>query len=374
MLEYVDALHRALGIKSTWQFVLLIGLSAGVLATLGFGALAWIVDMRYKNSPEYKAEHQNPKMQAVTPQQAQTVTASQQTSPAPAQNQTRVLKNLTKQEDQGKKTAPSINGSDNFQNTGNITQKVAPCGIAIAGNKNIATVNCAPPSGTELAAFASGTAVQIVRRVGGVSDPIATGFWVNKRGYIATCLHLVRSEYGFSAEVPQPPLLGRILTVVAGTVTTDLVPIAADQEADIAIMHVIGSPFERSMHAFAFAQQLDDKGNPVGKPETSQEQYWIPAIAGDLANAGDEIVKIGFTRQDGLPVAYYKFGHISRMGVDETAKKKSYRVFTSFSDSQSTDCGAPIINNAKTVVGMLHEANGEAVPSQYIVDLLDASH
>lgn len=259
-------------------------------------------------------------------------------------------------------------GNDNFQNTGTITQTVAPCGLAIVGNKNVATVNCAPPSGTELAQFGSGTAVQIVRDANSSPVAIATGFWLNKNGYIATCLHSL-SGNPIAAQVPMPPLLGQTLTVASGTITTGLQLIISDSDSDIAILHVLSSPFERSMHGMAFAQKLDDKGHPVGDPETTKEQYWVPAVADTLAHDGDEVIRVGFIQQDAMPVANYQFGHIVRMGVDTTSTKKSYRIFTSFQYKDS-DCGAPIINNAKTVVGIMHGANGEGIPSTYIVELL----
>lgn len=53
-------------------------------------------------------------------------------------------------------------GNDNFQNARTITQTVAPCGVAQIGDKNVATVNCGPPSGKELAEFGAGTVVEIL--------------------------------------------------------------------------------------------------------------------------------------------------------------------------------------------------------------------
>ena len=61
MFEIVEKIHRALGIESTWAFVLVIALSFGCLATLGSGVVAWVVARAYKNSPEYKAAHPDPK-------------------------------------------------------------------------------------------------------------------------------------------------------------------------------------------------------------------------------------------------------------------------------------------------------------------------
>src|ERR1700693_4528884 len=65
MFDAVERIHRALGIESTWAFVLIIALGAALIFGLAGGALAWIVDIGYKHSPEYKAEHA-PKQQTVT--------------------------------------------------------------------------------------------------------------------------------------------------------------------------------------------------------------------------------------------------------------------------------------------------------------------
>jgi hypothetical protein len=267
--------------------------------------------------------------------------------------------------DKGKQGALAGNNSPNIS-------QIGPCNLAQTGDHNTATVNCGPPSGAELAKFSSGTSVQIVTRTLNQSPiAIATGFWLNKKGYIATCLHSLQGV-GISAQVPIPPLLGNALTVASGALTTGLQPIISDPKSDVAIMHVIGSPFERSMHVVAMAQGLDNNGQPLGAPEITQEQYWVPVLADVLAHDGDDIIEVSFIQDHAMPLARYDFGHIVRMGVNSTSSEDSYRIFTSFQYKDS-DCGAPVINNAKTVVGMMHGPNGEAIPSTYILNLLKKS-
>ena len=53
MWETIRAIHEALGIESTWAFVLIV---ACVFAFLS-GSAAWIVDKGYKNSSVYKTAH-----------------------------------------------------------------------------------------------------------------------------------------------------------------------------------------------------------------------------------------------------------------------------------------------------------------------------
>ncbi len=61
MWEMVEGLHKALRIESTLAFVLLCGLFFGVLGA----GIGWVIDKGYKNSNEYKADHPDPKSQAV---------------------------------------------------------------------------------------------------------------------------------------------------------------------------------------------------------------------------------------------------------------------------------------------------------------------
>jgi hypothetical protein len=48
--EIIEGFHKALGIESTWVFVLIMAL----IGFLSFGLLGWVVDLGYRNSPEYK--------------------------------------------------------------------------------------------------------------------------------------------------------------------------------------------------------------------------------------------------------------------------------------------------------------------------------
>jgi hypothetical protein len=57
MWDTIGAIHKALGIESTWKFVLIIAFGAGVVGVIVGGFVAWIVDVGYKNSDEYKADH-----------------------------------------------------------------------------------------------------------------------------------------------------------------------------------------------------------------------------------------------------------------------------------------------------------------------------
>jgi hypothetical protein len=65
MYDLIEHVYKALGIESTWAFVLVVALSLGLIAALVGGFLGWVVDRSYKNSAEYKAEH-SPKQQAAT--------------------------------------------------------------------------------------------------------------------------------------------------------------------------------------------------------------------------------------------------------------------------------------------------------------------
>jgi hypothetical protein len=85
MYEIVEGIHKALRIQSTWQFVLLMG----VFGFIVVGGCAWIIDLGYRNSPEYKAEHPDPKAQTVAaPGNPPTVTPTQPTAPTQTETST----------------------------------------------------------------------------------------------------------------------------------------------------------------------------------------------------------------------------------------------------------------------------------------------
>src|ERR1700731_1709119 len=90
MYDIVEGIHKALRIESTWAFVLVVAIGAGLVG----GFFAWVIDVGYRNSAEYKAEHL-PKQQAVTTNNlpAESATAT----PAPTET-ARTTKKSTKQQ------------------------------------------------------------------------------------------------------------------------------------------------------------------------------------------------------------------------------------------------------------------------------------
>jgi hypothetical protein len=78
MWEIIGAIHKALKIESTWGFVAVIALIGALLG----GAAAWIIDVGYKNSAEYKAEHP-PKQQAAAETKAEQPTTAQPNNRTP---------------------------------------------------------------------------------------------------------------------------------------------------------------------------------------------------------------------------------------------------------------------------------------------------
>lgn len=75
VFDIVEAIHKALRIESTWVFVLFIALGCGVVG----GFLAWIIDTGYKNSPEYRTEHQKTEGQTTVQAAVQTTESKSQT-------------------------------------------------------------------------------------------------------------------------------------------------------------------------------------------------------------------------------------------------------------------------------------------------------
>lgn len=229
----------------------------------------------------------------------------------------------------------------------------------------------------ELARFGTGIAVAIAResQPSPTSAPIqrtvATGFWVSP-GNIATCLRPIVAAQGVPrVGVPLPPLLGKHLLVAGGAMYTSGEMLGQDEAINLSIVHVLNNPFQRRMHMFALW-----KGPKTGEAESDQERYWVPGIVNTLPKAGDRIVRIGFT-SDSLPNVTSEFGYVTRIGIDETARSESFRIFTSL-PFDKIDCGAPIINDDEQVVGLVvgvdpHSTFAEprevAIPASYIVKL-----
>ncbi|MFZ0801738.1 MAG: hypothetical protein WBQ09_01515 [Terriglobales bacterium] len=81
MYDIVEGIHKAFKIESTWAFVLLIAFGAAVVG----GFFAWVIDVGYRNSPEYKAEH--PVVRGQSDPKSQAVTTSSPITPVTAQKQ-----------------------------------------------------------------------------------------------------------------------------------------------------------------------------------------------------------------------------------------------------------------------------------------------
>jgi hypothetical protein len=231
----------------------------------------------------------------------------------------------------------------------------------------------------ELASFGRGVAIQLGEEVLTLPGkppefiPVAVGFWASSKGYVVTCLHPIPMQQKFLvAAVPMPPLLGQHIIIPGGGMYTGAELIDKDDDGDLALLRVFNSPFERTMHMGAFFKSLK-----TGEVESQSEEYWVPQIASNLAESGDEVVRIGFA-SEAMPVISPDFGHIIRAGVDVSKKASPLRLYTSL-PFKTTDCGGPLINEKKQIVGLIigpdptstfMEPRGLAVPSRYIRALL----
>jgi hypothetical protein len=78
MYEIVEGVHKALRIESSWVFILIMAVGAGLVG----GFFGWVIDTGYRNSAEYKADHPSPKSQTVVEKNE---TASPMVQDAPSQ-------------------------------------------------------------------------------------------------------------------------------------------------------------------------------------------------------------------------------------------------------------------------------------------------
>jgi hypothetical protein len=54
--DTIKLIHSAIGSESTWRFVLVVGLGFGIVASIGAGGLAWLIDKGYKKSQAEKQQ------------------------------------------------------------------------------------------------------------------------------------------------------------------------------------------------------------------------------------------------------------------------------------------------------------------------------
>jgi|GEM_PF-6561382 len=112
MFEIVEGIHKAFRIESTWAFVLLVVCGAGLVG--GFFAL--IIDLGYKNSPEYRAEHPDPKSQAVASLGQTSPATPPSTAPTSPQSSSQASQTVTpskpKQSPQKKSSLSPVAGAD----------------------------------------------------------------------------------------------------------------------------------------------------------------------------------------------------------------------------------------------------------------------
>jgi hypothetical protein len=225
----------------------------------------------------------------------------------------------------------------------------------------------------EIAKFGYGVVVQIsIWGVPPTTHQIESGFWVGTSGYVITCLHIleenIKSHEQLAVGSPLPPSFGKTVNIAGGSVITDAEIVSRDAVHDLALLYVENSPFRRKMHGVAASKDL--KSNQI---EDTEEVYWVPKLTKALPEPGDEIVRVSFTTNK-VAVLNPGFGFVNRVGLNE---KGTLNIFTSLPFS-ANDYGAPIIDNRKTVLGLIATIDNDnhfavAIPARYIAEFIRKS-
>jgi hypothetical protein len=132
MYDIVEGIHKALRIESTWAFVLVVALGSGLVG----GFFAWVIDVGYRNSAEYKAEHP-PKQQAVT---TDNLPAGIATAPTPTTGTAKAI-GKTQPKKQSRKLAPGLNPSEPTTGTVVPQEGTATTGKSVATTDAMVTDN-----------------------------------------------------------------------------------------------------------------------------------------------------------------------------------------------------------------------------------------
>jgi len=242
-----------------------------------------------------------------------------------------------------------------FAYTGSVKVYRAPSNLPLSGSD---------AHGISVIGSAIALGIAVTSRSGEHGPYTGTAFWVHHRGFAATCSASIHNRIGqrIAAIVPFPLLAGEMMEVNGGAMITEA-RIQAQDGKGVVILSVENDPFSRQMHMFSSA-----KDSKSGKTESQKERYSVPLLARTLANVGDNVFMVGI-EPGVLPTFSTREGHILRVGGTDDG----IRIFTTI-PYKPTYCGAPVLDKATAVIGMVVGKSGdgetEVAPVRSIVSLL----
>ena len=199
-----------------------------------------------------------------------------------------------------------------------------------------------------------GMIVQIVVPLPNGDSRTGSGFWVNQRGYIATCWHVVRDNPKSTITVQSAidPLFDLKTSdiSVAKWETFQANVIAKDENNDLALLKVDRNPFAPRRSA---AVKIHDK--------ILVAHYKEATLNTDLPEAGQKIFLAGYPL--GQPYPFIQEGSIASVAHSLPEFGKTLKIVIS-AVANPGNSGAPVLDSSSRVIGVFEGG----LPSRHGLD------
>jgi hypothetical protein len=191
-------------------------------------------------------------------------------------------------------------------------------------------------------------------------DPIATGFWVGRKGYVVTCLISVpTNQRSMEVMIPFTRLLREHETMSGIFVTVDAKVKFRDDESNLGILHTNQNFFDEA-HLVMMGRDMELSS---------------PKLAAKHAKSGEQIVRVGFLISPPNPTSFdFAPGYIGGGDFQFDGSGSRYPLSLSV-PYRPTDCGSPVLNDRGVLVGVVTKAGSaqglsDAAPSTFIQNWL----
>jgi len=225
----------------------------------------------------------------------------------------------------------------------------------------------------EIAALGKQVAVGLKHSTGG--GPIASAFWINRDGYLATCED---ARYGdvagdnLLAAIPVGPVDGRSIIGI-GEADSHTMFVGQDGR-DLLILRALQNPFKGFGGAFSNADSnLHDL--PKNRTEGASTDQQVLPLSISIPIIGDSVFMVAIESNNDTASTTVEAGRVIRIGLVTVDQTLEVRINTEL-HYRSSYCGAPLLNTDKKIVGIIGKSDEQvvAIPSRYLQQLIRKTH
>lgn len=225
-----------------------------------------------------------------------------------------------------------------------------------------------------------GEIVQIVVPLQNGSNSVGSGFWVDQRGYVATCWHVVRDNPTATLTVQSAvePLfdLEKNNMVFSNWEAFSAKVVAKDEINDLALLKIAGNPFIRPKSAVLV--KIGDKALTA--------QYKQSTLKTELPEPGQKILLAGYPL--GRPYLVVQEGSVASVAHSLPEFGPTLKILIS-TVANPGNSGGPVLDSDSKVIGILEGGlpsrpgrdpaqaqSGIAVvvPAHFLLQLMNAVH